>query len=86
MLFCKLLQFKLFHHQLLVAAIKPAAVIASIPTYLYWSCLFLLMVILSPENWYQFSGRLSWASVLTHSFIYSQTAVANRRESILVSL
>jgi len=53
-LFTKLINYlNLFRRQLLVAAIKQSAVIASISTYSHQPCLFLVTVIFLPENWYQ---------------------------------
>ena len=56
MFFSKL--FNLFRHQFFVAAVKQAAVNASISTYFRRPCLFLGAVILLPEtgigNWYHF--------------------------------
>ena len=57
--------FNLFHRELLVAAIKQAAEITSIFAYFHRLCLFLVAVILLPENryhklvpvfWFNFSG------------------------------
>jgi len=89
MLFSKLFNpFNLFHYQLLVAAIKQAAAIASISAHFHRSCLFLTVVILlltGTSVLVPVSGSLpfSWTSLMGIRMYVTQALSLTVRDTAL---